>query len=71
MLVLTEPIAQNRLSVGPLRKACVQRRDLDRVAERRAGAVRLDVADRVGRRRRPSPAPRRSPAAWPSTLGAV
>ena len=25
-----------------------QRRDLDRVAERRAGAVRLDVADRVG-----------------------
>ena len=48
-----------------------QRGDLDRVAERRAGAVRLDVADAspvdAGRR----PAPRRSPRPGRRRSGAV
>ena len=51
------------------RNACVQRRDLDRVAQRGAGPVRLDVADRVAGAtpasamrapRSPAPGPRRS-----------
>ena len=48
-----------------------QRRDLDRIAERRAGAVRFDVADRSPARRRRPRARARSPRACPSTLGAV
>ena len=47
MLVLTEPMAQDAAG-RRRRKARGQRRDLDRIAERRAGAVRFDVAD--GRR---------------------
>ena len=42
-----------------------QRRDLDRIAERGAGAVRLDVADRLRRRRRRRPAPARSTCGLP------
>ena len=49
MLVLTEPIAQNCFASVPGAERLGERRDLDRVAEQGAGAVRLDVADRVGR----------------------
>ena len=71
MLVLTEPIAQKPLSSVCARKACVSAGDLDRVAERGAGAVGLDVADRLRRRRRRPLAPSAMTSAWPSTLGAV
>ena len=46
MLDLTEPIAHFPAAVRPA-NASVSACDLDRVAERRAGAVRLDVADAV------------------------
>ena len=39
-----------------------QRFELDRVAQLRAGAMRLDIADGIGRSRLPPPAPRRSRA---------
>ena len=42
-----------------------ERRDLDRVAQRGAGAVRLHVADACRARRPPPPAPRRSPRPGP------
>ena len=68
MLVLTEPTSSGRSPGGP-RRARPPARDLDRVAERRAGAVGLDVADlapasspRVGQRRRGSPPP--APGRW-------
>ena len=48
-----------------------QRRDLDRIAQRRAGAVRLDVADRRRRRRPAAASAVAITSAWPSTLGAV
>ena len=48
-LVLTEPIAQKPLLGGAGAKRLRQRRDLDRVAQRRGRAVRLDVADRLRR----------------------
>ena len=47
MLVLTEPSAQYAASSRAGAERLGQRRDLDRVAERGAGAVRLDVGDRV------------------------
>ena len=46
MLVLTEPRAQKPRLVGAAPERLRQGRDLDRVAERRAGAVGLDVARR-------------------------
>ena len=61
MLVFTEPSAQKPRASVPGAERLGQRRDLDRVAERGAGAVRLDVADGARRRRRRPPAPRRSP----------
>ena len=39
--------------------------ELDSIAQRRAGAVRLDVADRLRPRHRRWPAPRRSRSRWP------
>ena len=71
MLVFTEPSAHQPRSAGASAEHGGQRGDLDRVAERGAGAVRLDVAD--GARVDPGHGQRlrRSTAAWPSTLGAV
>ncbi len=46
---------------SPRLRRPAQRLDLDRVADRRAGAVGLDVADRRRRRRRRRHAPRRRP----------
>ena len=71
MLVLTEPSVSGR-SVG--RRSTehrAERLDLDRVAERRAGAVRFDVADlrRVDARVRR--APRGSTASCARPFGAV
>ena len=63
--------AEARARSGPRAEGPGQGRDLDGIAQRRAGAVGLDVADRLRRRRRRPPGPRRSPRAWPSTLGAV
>ena len=48
MLVLTEPMRQKPRGLGGLAERRGQRRDLDRVAEVGAGAVALDVVDRVG-----------------------
>ena len=48
MFVLTEPSAQKPRCVGLRAEGLRQRRHLDRIAERRAGAVRFDVADGVG-----------------------
>ena len=48
MLVLTEPMPQKPLRVGLGAEGLGQRGDLDRVADRRAGAVGLDVGDRLG-----------------------
>ena len=71
MLVLTEPMAQKLRRPVSGAERLGQRRDLDRVAERRAGAVRLDVADAC-RARRPAVGLRLAmTSAWPSTLGAV
>ena len=70
MLVLTEPMAQKPRASVPAEGAG-ERRDLDRIAERRPGAVRLDVADALRLRPRRRPAPRAMTCAWPSTLGAV
>ena len=50
MLALTEPRRQKPIVRCPRAKHLRQRRDLDRVAERRPGAVRLDVADRCAAR---------------------
>ena len=72
MLVLTEPMrAVRRAAAVRGAERLGERAHLDRIAQRRAGAVRLDVADR-----RPAPRRRRASAsaitpAWPSTLGAV
>ena len=71
MLVFTRADARRtRAALGGAERLR-QRRDLDRIAQRRAGAVRLDVADRVRVDAGHRLAPSRSPAAWPSTLGAV
>ena len=51
MLVFTEPMAQKPVPSVAGAEGLGQGRDLDRVAQRRAGAVRLDVADRLGGRR--------------------
>ena len=48
MLVFTDPIAQRPFPLALARNALVSAGDLDRIAERRAGAVRLDVGDRPG-----------------------
>jgi hypothetical protein len=48
MLVFTEPTRQKPLPSVLARRAWRQRGDLDRVADRRAGAVALDVVQRVG-----------------------
>ena len=70
MLVLTEPIAQKPARRRRCAERLRQRRDLDRIAERGAGAVRLDVGDR--RRLDARDAVRRAiTSACPSTLGAV
>ena len=62
MLVLTEPTRSGRSGGAPGPQHRAERLDLDRIAERRAGAVRLDVVDvapastpRVGERARGSP----------------
>ena len=54
MLVLTEPITSGRLA--RLAQHVAERLHLDGIAERRAGAVRLDVADvaRLDAARRPA-----------------
>ena len=49
MLVFTDPSAQNRRRSVCARNTRVSADELDRIAERRARAVRFDVADRVGR----------------------
>ena len=49
MLVFTEPTRSGRPAGRSLPQAAASACDLDRVAERRAGAVRLDVVD-LGRR---------------------
>ena len=49
MLVFTEPTSSGRSSRRPGAEHRAERLHLDRVAERRAGAVGLDVVD-VGRR---------------------
>ena len=71
MFVFTEPISSGRAADRPRAEHAAERRDLDRIAQRRAGAVRLDVVD-VGRpdaRRRPSAS--RITASWAGPLGAV
>ena len=47
MFVLTEPTRQKPVLSVLWRNACGQRRDLDRVAEMGAGAVALDILDRI------------------------
>ena len=61
MLVFTEPSAQKLPASVLCAERLGQRGDLDRIAERRAGAVRLDVADRGGVDAGDRPAPWRSP----------
>ena len=56
MLVLTEPISSGRVAGRPAREDGAERPHLDRVAQRRPGAVRLDVVD--VRRRDPGAAER-------------
>ena len=67
-LVLTEPIRHGRL---PSRKTCCSAASLGGVAERGAGAVRLDVVDVGGVHVGARPAPRPSPRPGPRTPGAV
>ena len=55
---------QRRPAAAGRRRARRRAPRLDRVAERRAGAVRLDVADLGRATRRPSAAPSRSTASW-------
>ena len=47
MLVFTRAESAGRRAVATPAEGLRQRRDLDRIAQRRAGAVRLDVADRL------------------------
>ena len=67
MFVLTEPTASGRPGSRPRPSTARQGLDLDRVAERRAGAVRLDVVDVAradaggARARRASPPPAPGP----------
>ena len=72
MLVLTEP-TQQRLAAGAAaaRTTAPSALHLDRVAERGAGAVRLDVADVGGLRRRPAAAPARITRSCAGPFGAV
>ena len=69
MFVLTEPISSGSLDASLRSEHRAERLNLDRIAERRAGAVRLDVADyrraltpRIGQRvlQQPPAAPVRS-----------
>ena len=72
MFDFAEPIAQNCVSCGVRAGTpCVSAGDLDRIAELRAGAVRLDVADRAADRRPPSAAPARSRCACACGFGTV
>ena len=48
MFVLTDPISTGRSTGRPSPSTVAESAHLDRIAERRAGAVRLDVVD-VGR----------------------
>ena len=52
MLVLTEPISSGSVAGRSDASAAGERAHLDRVADGRSGAVRLDVSD-LGRRERP------------------
>ncbi len=49
MFAFTDPIMQRRIGGPRLAEHARQRLDLDRIAERRAGAVRLHIADLVRR----------------------
>ena len=69
MLVLTEPTTQRLVGRAALAQHRAERLDLDRIAERRAGAVRLDVARRRRARRRRWRAPARITACCAGPFG--
>ena len=70
--VLTEPIERAAVPArGRAREYRAERGDLDRIAQRRAGAVRLDVVDVAGAHARPRPARGAITACCARPLGAV
>ena len=71
MLVLTEPTTTARASLCDPREDRAEGVQLDGVAERRAGAVRLDVADVARRRAALAPTPPHERACCASPFGAV
>ena len=71
MLVLTEPISSGCCGVAIAAEHRAERLHLERIAQLRAGAVSLDVADVRGREAGAPSAPRGSTASCAGPLGAV